>query len=908
VPNMVIKALPQSTIHLLGSAQALTTPTSLVKELIDNSIDAHATSVDVLISPNTLDKIEIRDNGHGISAEDLNVLGRRGHTSKLRTFEELKSIGRVSLGFRGEALASAVQLGDVSVTTRTDGEQVATLVKLKAQGGIASQTRTSHPVGTTVTVANFMFKIPVRKQKFTQNAVKTLAEIKLLLQAYSLARPHIRFGLKVTKGGKGSWTFAPRPNDGIKEAVAQVLGHNLVAQCVEKSLTIASHNPSSKGCLSLITLEKDQDPESESIFVAEAFLPKPDADPSKIGCGQFISIDSRPVAHDKGTMKKIVTMYKYYIKAALTDNCESVRSPFLRLNIKCPISSYDPNVEPAKDDVLFEDETIILDFVENLFRSFYGTRKEGASSAIVVHDNKAESLNSFNPWLAQTLLPKVRPSPEASIEALDGSVNDARKTGHESIPILSTKGQSDNERSGDEKGFTDPPLAGTKGKWDFNMCEDYSEDIERDAIPKKRIDDRVSQLPAMKLMTSDGLNPWLIAKINAQARGIRNETDAIFAGADLKVSYDPLPTPQNSSSPMSRANDGHRRLNEQSTPPHQTVESEGVRISNVPFSSGAPQNHKRVDRCQQYHQSLNQQTSIHEGLNNWPPRDDSKTYGCGNDFVSAGHALAQDIFLPNTTPNPQKQGDSNKEVKSSLRTVRNSLSSSELRQTILTEGYTSVQAGYQDCLQQESDEELAWAMDYEYRKENIARRRREECRGERPEGRVVIPNEHIRISPHKNRYTAAIATLESNTSTQGDRAVVKERFTTTLPDGDPRSYFMRRKFSMAAQVNNASGPFKPIRAKSIRLPLESIPSQQQLHKVLLRLPTNMSSLHGIFMTLAVDDDYVGRGRQTAGLKMTDLETTLVATRVEEIVNQWINADPNKDPEGVLYNFENMINV
>src|ERR1700734_1175662 len=114
---MAIVPLPQATVHLLGSAQALTTPMSLVKELVDNALDAKASIIDILISSNTIDKIEVRDNGHGIQQEDLDALGKRGHTSKLRSFDELRSIGGISLGFRGEALASAVQLGEVSVTT-----------------------------------------------------------------------------------------------------------------------------------------------------------------------------------------------------------------------------------------------------------------------------------------------------------------------------------------------------------------------------------------------------------------------------------------------------------------------------------------------------------------------------------------------------------------------------------------------------------------------------------------------------------------------------------------------------------------------------------------------------------------------------------------------------------------------
>lgn len=218
---MVITALPEATVHLLGSTQVITTPTSLIKELIDNSLDARATSVDIIISSNTLDKLEVRDNGHGVPKDDLNALGKRGHTSKLRSFEELKFLGGVTLGFRGSALASAIQLGDVSITTRTDGESVAVKVRLKAPGYIEEESRTSHPVGTTVSVSNFMARVPVRKKTFEKDAAKTLVKINHLLKAYALARPSIKFSFKVMKGGKSSWSYVPRQNGDIRAAVAQ---------------------------------------------------------------------------------------------------------------------------------------------------------------------------------------------------------------------------------------------------------------------------------------------------------------------------------------------------------------------------------------------------------------------------------------------------------------------------------------------------------------------------------------------------------------------------------------------------------------------------------------------------------------------------------------------------------------
>lgn len=204
---------------------------------------------------------------------------------------------------------------------------MATSVKLKAVGGIESQTRKSHPVGTTVCVLKFLERIPVRKQTTLKAASKTLVKVKELLQAYALSRPSIRFSLKITKGAKGSWSFAPRPNDGIREAVSQVIGRDAAAQCMEKSLRFSK-------------VRSDESPVeggevSNNLFLIEVFLPRPDAEPSKIGHGQFISIDARPVSHEKGTMKRIVTIFKHCFKVAFEEDSE-VKNPFLRLSITCP--------------------------------------------------------------------------------------------------------------------------------------------------------------------------------------------------------------------------------------------------------------------------------------------------------------------------------------------------------------------------------------------------------------------------------------------------------------------------------------------------------------------------------------------------------------------------------------------
>lgn len=123
---MTISALPPNTIHAIGSTQSLTDPSSVVKELVDNCLDARATAIFVEISTNTVDKISVKDNGHGILPDDRQLVCTRYTTSKIRGLEDLQNIGGRSLGFRGEALSSAAQLsGSLKLSTRIEGEPTA---------------------------------------------------------------------------------------------------------------------------------------------------------------------------------------------------------------------------------------------------------------------------------------------------------------------------------------------------------------------------------------------------------------------------------------------------------------------------------------------------------------------------------------------------------------------------------------------------------------------------------------------------------------------------------------------------------------------------------------------------------------------------------------------------------------
>lgn len=228
--TMPIAKLPDSTTRNLGSTLLLVTPQAVVKELVDNALDAKASSIDIIIASNTIDKIQVRDNGHGIDATDFQNLGRQSCTSKLQLYDDLGSVR--TLGFRGIALCCANDASRVTITTRTEGSPMAAKLSLNpGVGGVQSQKPASAPVGTTVDLAGLHHKIPLRRKSHLKNAKKSINSMQAQLRAYALARPTVKMTLKILDSGK-LWSFAPTTDGGTKEALLQVFGAELVSQCV----------------------------------------------------------------------------------------------------------------------------------------------------------------------------------------------------------------------------------------------------------------------------------------------------------------------------------------------------------------------------------------------------------------------------------------------------------------------------------------------------------------------------------------------------------------------------------------------------------------------------------------------------------------------------------------------------
>ncbi|KAI1032105.1 hypothetical protein LB504_001179 [Fusarium proliferatum] len=403
---MSISALPPSSAHLLRSSSSLPDPLSMVKELVDNSIDAGATSIEITVAPNTVDKVQVRDNGCGIQVDDFKSLGRRSHTSKLQNFDELHLKGGETLGFRGEALASANYLATIKITTRTAQDPIASLLLLNTKsGGISRQQPVSAPVGTTVQALNLFQNLPVRKQNAIKVSRKTLADIRRLLESYAIALPHIRLSFKVPGSSIQPWVYTPCSAPSTREAITQVFSHTLTTQLVAVSSDSHARRTSTE-------LQSKK-------FRIVASLPKPDSDANIIkGKGAFISVDSRPISSSRSTGKKLVSIFRSSISTVL-NSLEKSRAPsnaFMQLSIQCSPGSYDPNVSPSKDELLFVDEPAVLSCFQNLCDSVY-TKKALGDKEPQHKPMALENSLSPLPWASKTIEPRLRD--EARVDGIE---------------------------------------------------------------------------------------------------------------------------------------------------------------------------------------------------------------------------------------------------------------------------------------------------------------------------------------------------------------------------------------------------------------------------------------------------------------------------------------------------------
>lgn len=475
----------------------------------------------------------MRDNGASIGAAGgcRALLGRRHCTSKLRDSEDLRAVGGRSLGFRGEALAALAECaGVVRVTVRCGGEAVGRVLRLGSGGeGVVGGEVTGCAVGTTVRAEGLFARWPVRRQAAMRHAEAGMKRVRRMLQAFALARPGVRLELRVGRvGEKGGWLYAPKTGVGVaagEERVAdaawKVVGREVAAQC---GYAVREVNG----------------------YTVEGFLPRADAEGKKVsGLGPFVSVDARPVSTARGTLKLIAKVFREKLKKAKPALAD-VKEPFLRMNIKCPPGSYDPNVEPAKEDLLFDDSGAVLSAVEEFLDAVYSpalpvdqssavgqasavdqafTADQASDETVETGDMEIQMDEDENDIFEQLM--NLPDSDMIPMQISEGHRSEKSALAPQN-PSASAESSTVHSQTQKEQHLDDSPLPKRRRTWKYNMFDVDEDDLvvsdtEQQSTSNENHAEEETELVQNYITVS---NPWTMARINARVKNTGSTNDS----------------------------------------------------------------------------------------------------------------------------------------------------------------------------------------------------------------------------------------------------------------------------------------------------------------------------------------------------------------------------------------------
>lgn len=232
-----IKALEGRTVHQIQSGQVIVDLCSVVKELVENSLDAGATSIEVRLKNHGLDAIEVQDNGIGISSENYETIALKHYTSKLSSYDDLSSLQ--TFGFRGEALSSLCALSKFCVTTaRTDEAPKGTRLDFEVSGKLKSTQVVASQKGTTVAVEDIFRNLPVRRRELEKNIRREYAKALGILQAYACISTQARLSVSnMMAKGKKVVVFATKSSATTRDNIAHIFGAKTLPGLVNMDLS-----------------------------------------------------------------------------------------------------------------------------------------------------------------------------------------------------------------------------------------------------------------------------------------------------------------------------------------------------------------------------------------------------------------------------------------------------------------------------------------------------------------------------------------------------------------------------------------------------------------------------------------------------------------------------------------------
>ena len=337
---MPIAKLPSQLINQIAAGEVVERPASVIKELLENSLDAGATQIDIDVERGGIKLIKIRDNGQGIPKDELANALQRHATSKIRNLDDLEHVQ--SLGFRGEALPSIASVSQLRLTSRThDAEQAWTL-----QSESDTPQPAAHAPGTTVEVRELFFNVPARR-KFLRTEKTEFQHLQNIVKRIALSWPTVRIHLRHNQRDIERLSAVAEPGDdpnseNLQQRVAAVCGQEFIQQCL--AIKNTTRDLALSGWIALPTFSRSQ------------------ADM------QYFFVNNR-VVRDK--------LIGHAVRQAYQDVLHHDRQPAYVLYLQLDPALVDVNAHPAKHEVRFRESRWVHDFVAKTLRQALENTRAG---------------------------------------------------------------------------------------------------------------------------------------------------------------------------------------------------------------------------------------------------------------------------------------------------------------------------------------------------------------------------------------------------------------------------------------------------------------------------------------------------------------------------------------------------
>ena len=352
-----IHVLSENVANQIAAGEVVERPASVVKEMLENSLDAGATRIKISVEAGGKKLIQITDNGCGMVRDDAMLAFERHATSKIKNAADLLSVA--TLGFRGEALPSIASVSRLRLETRAAEEAAGTVVEING-GKIARVEEAGLPEGTSITVRDLFFNVPARK-KFLKAESTELSHIASLVTHYALAHPEKHFELH---SAANAMLVAP-PVAGYSERVYQVFGKETLDQLIPVAARQALERvglPQSPPWRRKEQEEEDGEesaPKDPGEMRVHGFVSKPEI--QKLNRNSiFVFVNGRLI-RDRLVQHAITEAYRNIIPPTVY--------PVVLLFLELPAAEVDVNVHPSKTEVRFRQQSAMHDFVRDSVRA-----------------------------------------------------------------------------------------------------------------------------------------------------------------------------------------------------------------------------------------------------------------------------------------------------------------------------------------------------------------------------------------------------------------------------------------------------------------------------------------------------------------------------------------------------------